>query len=64
VPGDFFGRTGEYLGTDGMEDGKVYVLNDGKAPNRKNTTIELGGTVAGKSSRGTKAEFNRIGYEQ
>lgn len=60
VPGDFFGRTGEYLGTDGKKDGKIYVLKEGKAPNKQNKSVNWGGDLSEKDAEGIKENSEEI----
>ena len=42
---DFFDRKGNYLGTDGKNDGKVYMLNEGKRAVTENRNVNWGGVL-------------------
>jgi RHS repeat-associated protein len=44
-PGDFYGENGKKLGTDGIEDGKVYVVTDKKEAKSIAKTDKSGGTT-------------------
>ncbi|MEA4915899.1 RHS repeat-associated core domain-containing protein, partial [Proteiniphilum sp.] len=44
--GDFYDRQGTFLGTDGIDDGKVYILNEDKVARTENTNVNWGGTLA------------------
>lgn len=46
VDGDFYDRQGNYLGTDGNDDGKVYLLNEGKRARTEDSRINWGGTLS------------------
>jgi hypothetical protein len=61
--GDYFGRGGEYLGNDGKDDGKVYVLNDGKAPNKNNKSVNWGGTFSEAHLNDIKQNSTEIDME-
>lgn len=43
--GDYYSNKGVYLGTDGKDDNKVYVLTDSWVPKYTNTTINWGGLL-------------------
>ena len=43
VDGDYYSNTGDWLGCDGVDDGKVYVLNSDRAPNYENKNVNWGG---------------------
>lgn len=58
--GDFFSARGEYLGTDGINDGKVYVLDPSKAPNKKNSEVNWGGELSEKHVDALKKESQEI----
>ena len=44
-PGDFYGENGKKLGTDGIDDGKVYVVTDKKEAKAIAKTDKAGGTT-------------------
>src|SRR5690606_25257235 len=46
IDGDFYDRQGNYLGTDGKDDGKVYLLNEGKRARTEDSRINWGGTLS------------------
>ena len=39
VDGDYYSKTRDWLGCDGVDDGKVYVLNSDLAPNYENKNV-------------------------
>ena len=43
--GDFYDREGNYLGTDGQDDGKIYLLKEGWVPKKENTNVNWGGKL-------------------
>ena len=43
--GDYYDRKGNYLGTDGVKDNKVYQLKKGWKPNYANKNVNWGGTL-------------------
>ena len=46
--GDYYDAKGIYLGTDGIDDKKVYQLKSGYVPNYKNTKVNWRGTLEEK----------------
>ncbi len=46
VPGDFHDENGKYLGTDGKDDGKLYVVTDRKEAKRISSATENGQTTS------------------
>lgn len=44
--GAFYDQGGTYLGTDGVDDGKVYILDKGKRARTENINVNWGGTLA------------------
>ena len=44
-PGDFYNEGGKKIGTDGKDDGKVYVVTDKKEVNQIKKTDKEGGTT-------------------
>jgi RHS repeat-associated protein len=60
LDGDFFDRQGNYLGTDGVEDGKVYVLNEGLRAKTENTIVNWGGTFEEKHVTELKSKSEEI----
>lgn len=41
--GDYYDRNGNFLGTDGKDDGKIYLLNSGFRPKHENKDVNWGG---------------------
>jgi RHS repeat-associated protein len=60
VPGDFYDQQGVKLGNDGNDDGKIYLLNDGKRPNRENTTVNWGGKLSKVHSDDLKTNSTEV----
>ncbi|RPE09976.1 RHS repeat-associated core domain-containing protein [Chitinophaga lutea] len=60
VPGDFFARDGEYLGNDGKDDGKVYVLNEKLRAVKENTAVNWGGELSEAHAGIVKARSTEI----
>jgi len=58
--GDFYDRQGNYLGTDGVNDGKVYVLNKGFRAKTENTNVNWGGTLSDKHIKALKSKSEEI----
>ena len=46
VPGDYFDESGKYLGTDGQDDGKLYIVPDKKEAQQIATNNKSGTTTA------------------
>ncbi|MFV0545597.1 MAG: DUF5675 family protein, partial [Bacteroides sp.] len=61
TPGDFYDREGTYLGTDGNDDGKVYLLNEGKVAKFENKAVNWGGTLAEASVNNLKENSTEVG---
>ncbi|MBO6051080.1 MAG: M15 family metallopeptidase [Bacteroidales bacterium] len=62
--GDYYDNKGVYLGTDGIEDGKVYQLKAGWKPNYANTTVKWGGTLEEKHYIQLQEKSNYLGLVQ
>jgi RHS repeat-associated protein len=70
LDGDYYGRNGEYLGNDGIDDKKVYVLNENFQANTENKNINWGGELSESASKQLKensallsmnsTEFDRV----
>jgi RHS repeat-associated protein len=60
VPCEFYDQQGVKLGNDGNDDGKVYLLNDGKRPNRENTTVNWGGKLSKVHSDDLKTNSTEV----
>jgi RHS repeat-associated protein len=58
--GDFFDRQGRYLGHDNKKDGKVYILNAGKAAKFDNKNVNWGGELSEKHSNQLKANSTEV----
>jgi len=59
--GDFFDRQGNYLGNDGVDDGKIYLLNKGKEANFENKAVNWGGELAESSVKNLKENSTEVG---
>ena len=59
--GDFYDREGNYLGTDGKNDNKVYQLVEGNKPNYDNKTVNWGGTLSEKHSTEIQEKSKDLG---
>lgn len=46
IDGDYYSNKGNWLGHDGNDDNKVYVLNSESSPNYKNETVNWGGKLS------------------
>jgi RHS repeat-associated protein len=46
MDGDYYDNQANYLGNDGIEDNKVYVLNDNKIANKGNKNVNWGGLLS------------------
>jgi RHS repeat-associated protein len=60
APGDFFDRDGQHLGTDGIDDGKVYVLNEHVVAKKGNTNVNWGGKLSEKHVENIKSMSTEI----
>ena len=66
-PGDFYNENGRKLGTDGIDDGRVYVVTNKREAEAINTTAKAGGTTQRSSvnsavelpSSGVRSEMGR-----
>ena len=59
--GDFYDREGNYLGNDGVDDGKIYLLNDGMRPKLENKTVNWGGELSKVHSNDLKNKSSEVG---
>lgn len=60
-PGDFYDRKGNYLGTDGEKDGKVYLLNEGMRAKSENKDVNWGGTLSDAHTENLKNNSTEVG---
>jgi RHS repeat-associated protein len=58
--GDYFDRLGNYLGNDGKEDGKVYLLNEGLRAKTENKNVNWGGKLSDKHAKALKSKSTEI----
>jgi len=58
--GDYYGRDGMYLGTDEIDDDKIYVLNEGRAANLDNKDVNWGGALKDKHVTEIKANSTEL----
>jgi RHS repeat-associated protein len=61
LDGDYYDRRGNYLGNDGKDDGKVYLMNSGVRPNLENKTVNWGGTLSKVHSTDLKNHSTEVG---
>lgn len=61
VEGDFYDRQGNYLGTDGNDDGKVYLMNEGMRPKLENKAVNWGGTLSETHSKNLQDNSSAVG---
>ena len=59
--GDYYDRQGNYLGNDGIDDGKIYLMNEGVRAKSENTTVNWGGTLSEAHSNDLKANSTEVG---
>lgn len=59
--GDFYDRKGNYLGNDGEQDGKTYLLKEGFRANTENKDVNWGGTVEKKHADQLKNKSDEVG---
>ncbi|WP_321333059.1 hypothetical protein [uncultured Bacteroides sp.] len=59
--GDFYDRQGDYLGNDGIDDGKIDLINEGVRAKSENTTVNWGGTLSEVHSNDLKANSTEVG---
>jgi RHS repeat-associated protein len=60
LDGDFYSRSGDYLGTDGIDDDKVYLLNEGRSPNYANKSVNWGGKLSTEHAADLKNESSVV----
>lgn len=58
---DYFDREGNHLGTDGVQDGKIYILNAGVRAKTENTNVNWGGTLSDNHVSQIKNNSTEIG---
>ena len=58
--GDFYNRLGDFLGTDGIDDGKIYLLNEGKRAKTENTNVNWGDVLAENHAEQLKSNSTEI----
>ncbi len=63
LDGDYFDRESNYLGNDGIEDGKVYVLNEGVRAKTENTNVNWGGKLADNHLNQIKSKSTEIAMD-
>ncbi|MBO4739384.1 MAG: RHS repeat-associated core domain-containing protein [Bacteroidales bacterium] len=61
--GDFYDRKGNYLGNDGEQDGKIYLLKKGYRAKTENTNVNWGGTLSEKHVNELKSKSEEISME-
>lgn len=61
VIGDFYDRQGRYLGTDGIDDGKIYLLNKGMRAKFENKAVNWGGSLSEASVSNLKENSIQVG---
>ena len=59
--GDYYDAQGNYLGTDGIEDKKIYQLKENYRPIYENTEVNWGGTLSEKHYTEIKDKSNYLG---
>lgn len=59
--GDYYDRTGNYLGNDGEQDGKIYLLKEGYRAKTENKSVNWGGTLEKKHADQLKNKSNEVG---
>ena len=60
-PGDFYDRKGNYLGTDGKDDDKIYLLNEGMRAKFENKGVNWGGVLSEAHSNNLKSNSTEVG---
>jgi len=61
LDGDFYDREGNYLGNDGNDDGRVYLLNEEMRPKSENKDVNWGGTLSKTHSNNLKNNSTEVG---
>ena len=61
VIGDFYDRQGRYLGTDGIDDGKIYLLNKRMRAKFENKAVNWGGSLSEASVSNLKENSTQVG---
>ena len=59
--GDFYDRKGNYLGNDGKQDGKIYLLKEGYRAKTENESVNWGGTLEKKYADQLKNKSDEVG---
>lgn len=62
--GDYYDQNGEYLGSDGLEDNKVYQLNKGWRAKFENTNVNWGGTLSERHYKELQSKSTCLGTVQ
>jgi RHS repeat-associated protein len=61
IAGDFYDREGYYLGTDGENDGKIYLLNERKRAVTENKEVNWRGTLKKEHADALKRDSTEVG---
>jgi hypothetical protein len=61
IAGDFYDREGEFLGSDGINDDKIYLLNEGKRAATENKEVNWRGTLNKEHADALKADSTQVG---
>lgn len=61
LDGDYFDSKGKYLGTDGVEDNKIYLMNSGSTPNYSNKEVNWGGKLSSTHANQLKQASQEVG---
>jgi hypothetical protein len=60
IKGDFYDRKGNYLGNDGINDGKVYLMNENIRPKLENKSVNWNGTLSDAHSTNIKNNSTKL----
>jgi RHS repeat-associated protein len=60
--GDYYDKQGNYLGSDGINDDKVYQLKDGYRAKFENTNINWGGALSERYYTDLQSKSNDLGF--
>ncbi len=58
---DYYDRKGEYLGNDGNDDGKIYLLNEGIRARTDHKNINWGGTLSKEHAKAVQDNSSEVG---
>lgn len=61
IAGDFYDREGEFLGSDGINDDKIYLLNEGKRAVTENKEVNWRGTLNKEHADALKKDSTEVG---